>query len=102
MRDQKDQGVVSSLIVFGILMMIILATCSGCSTAPVTAKWPDVPKELLVACPDLKTIDPTNDKLSTVLDTVADNYKEYYGCKDKADDWATWYKGQQKLWETLK
>ena len=103
MRDQKDQGVVSSLIVFSILIMILHATCSGCSTAvPVAPKWPDVPKEMLESCPDLKTVDPKNDKLSTIVDTVADNYKEYYGCKDKVSDWATWYKSQQKFWETLK
>ena len=74
----------------------------GCQSVPVVPSWPDVPKELLEACPDLKTVDAKNDKLSTVLDTVADNYSEYYGCKGKVDDWATWYKDQQKLWKTLK
>jgi hypothetical protein len=72
------------------------------STAPIIPKWPDVPADLLESCPDLKTVDPTNNKLSTLLDTVADNYKEYYSCKDKVDDWVTWYKEQQKLWKTLK
>jgi hypothetical protein len=103
MRNQKDQGVVSSLIIFGLLIMIILATCSGCaSTVPVTPKWPDVPKELLESCPDLKTVDPTNDKLSAIVDTVADNYQEYYKCKDNTDSWIMWYKGQQEIWKTLK
>lgn len=84
-----------------LLLPVFLLT--GClATAPVIPKWPDVPKELLESCPDLKTVDPKNDKLSVVIDTVADNYKEYYGCKDKVDDWATWYRGQKKLWETLK
>ncbi len=84
-----------------LLLPAILLT--GClATAPVVPKWPEVPKELLEACPDLKTVDPKNDKLSLIVDTVADNYKEYYECKSKVDDWVTWYKGQQKLWETLK
>ena len=65
-------------------------------------KWPEVPTELLQACPDLKTVDPKNDKLSVLVETVADNYKEYSGCKDKVDDWVTWYKGQQDLWKSLK
>ena len=86
---------------FILLFPTILLT--GClATPPVIPKWPDVPKELLEACPNLKLVDPKNDKLSVVIDTVADNYKDYYDCKDKVDDWASWYKGQQKLWETLK
>ncbi len=84
-----------------LLLPAILLT--GClATAPVVPKWPEVPKELLEACPDLKTVDPKNDKLSLIVDTVADNYKEYYECRSKVDDWITWYKSQQKLWETLK
>lgn len=84
-------------------LIVSLALClAGCTSVPVIPNWPDVPKELLETCPDLKTVDPKNDKLSTVLDTVADNYKEYYGCKDKVDDWTTWYREQQKLWKTLK
>ena len=86
-----------------LLLLIPAVLLTGClATAPVVPNWPDVPKELLEACPDLKTVDPANSKLSAVLDTVAENYKEYYGCKAKVDDWINWYTGQQKLWKTLK
>jgi hypothetical protein len=84
-----------------LLLPVLLLT--GClATAPVVPKWPNVPKELLVACPDLKTVDATNDKLSTLVETVTDNYREYYQCSDKVNDWITWYNGQQKLWQTIK
>lgn len=85
-----------------LALLTLAALLVGCTSVPVVPKWPDVPKELLESCPDLKTVDATNDKLSVVVETVADNYKQYYDCKAKADDWATWYKGQQKIWETLK
>jgi hypothetical protein len=86
-----------------LVLLLPTVLLTGClATAPVVPKWPDVPKELLVACPDLKTVDPANNKISTLIETVADNYKEYYQCKDKVDDWITWYNGQQKLWQTLK
>jgi hypothetical protein len=86
-----------------LVLLLPTVLLTGClATAPVVPKWPDVPKELLVACPDLKTVDPSNNKISTLVETVADNYKEHYQCKDKVDDWITWYSGQQKLWETLK
>lgn len=85
-----------------LALLILAVTLVGCSTAPVIPKWPDVPKDLMEACPDLKTVDPQNDKLSVIIETVTDNYKQYYDCKAKVDDWITWYKGQQKIWETLK
>lgn len=84
-----------------LLLPVVLLT--GClATAPVVPKWPEVPAELLTACPDLKTVDPNNTQLSTVVEVVTDNYKQYYDCKAKVDDWITWYKGQQQIWETLK
>ncbi len=85
-----------------LALLIAVLVLTGCQSVPVTPKWPEVPKELLEACPDLKTVDPSNNKLSTIIDTVTDNYSEYYECKSKVDDWITWYKGQQKFWETLK
>lgn len=86
-----------------LLLLVSAVVLTGCATSvPVVPTFPAVPKELLEACPDLKTVDPKNDKLSTIVDTVADNYQQYYECKDKVNDWATWYKGQQELWKTLK
>ena len=91
------------VLVSGTIIGLALLLLTGCATnVPVVAKWPAVPPALLEECPDLKTVDPKNDKLSTIVDTVADNYNEYYGCKDKVSDWARWYKGQQELWKTIK
>jgi hypothetical protein len=84
-----------------LLLPTILLT--GClATAPVVPTWPAVPTEILEACPDLKTVDQSNTQLSTVIEVVTDNYKQYYDCKARVDDWITWYKGQQKIWETLR
>ena len=84
-----------------LLLPIVLLT--GClATAPVVPKWPEVPKELLESCPDLKTLAPDNTKLSTIIETVTDNYQQYYNCKDSVDSWIMWYKGQQDIWKTLK
>ena len=84
-----------------LLLPIVLLT--GClATAPVVHKWPEVPKELLESCPDLKTLEPDNTKLSTIIETVTDNYQQYYNCKDSVDSWIMWYKGQQDIWKTLK
>ena len=54
MKNQRDQQVVSSLIIFALVIMLILAL-SGCATSvPVTAKFPEPPgKGAMTVCPDL-------------------------------------------------
>jgi len=82
-----------------LLPLIVVVLLSGClANAPVKQAWPDVPEELLKACPDLKEVSSTH-KLSDVLEVVADNYSTYYECKTKVDDWITWYNGQKKIYE---
>ena len=85
-----------------LALLVAVLSLVGCAATPIVPKWPDAPEELLVACPDLKTIDPANDKLSVIVDSVADNYKQYYDCKAKSEDWISWYKGQQEIWKKLK
>jgi hypothetical protein len=83
------------------LVLLVPLLLSGCifSKDPVPVKqiWPDVPKELLEACPDLKQVDPKTTKLSDIISVVSDNYAQYYDCKAKVDDWVTWYQGQKKI-----
>ena len=88
--------VLAIFIVFAFLI-------TGCATSvPVTVKFPDVPKELLVSCPNLKTVDPETKKLSDVLNVVVDNYAQYYDCKSNVDDWIEWYNAQQKIFNNIK
>lgn len=85
-----------------LAVLITAIFLAGCQSVPVIPKWPEVPEDLKQTCPDLKTVDPNNDKLSTIVEVVTDNYKQYYDCKAKVDDWIEWYKGQQKIWDKLK
>lgn len=82
-----------------LLAPFLLAGCLFKDPVPVKQVWPDVPKELLEACPDLKNVDPTTKKLSEIIEVVSDNYATYYDCKAKVDDWITWYNGQKKIYE---
>jgi len=83
-----------------LLAPILLTGCLFKQPVPIKQIWPDVPKELLEACPDLKLIQPETDKLSDVISTVSDNYSSYYECKAKVDDWILWYNGQKKISES--
>jgi hypothetical protein len=84
------------LILIGVLLL------SGCaSSVPVAMKFPEVPADMLVACPDLK-LAPDTTKLSEVLPVVADNYGQYYSCKDNTDSWIEWYNTQKKIFDSVK
>jgi len=79
-----------------------LFVLSGClHTTPVKRKFPEVPQELVQACPDLKLVEPT-EKLSDVLKVVTDNYSQYHECKIKVDTWIEWYKSQKQIFESVK
>ena len=83
------------------LILVTLLLIAGCTTVPVTMKFPDVPKGMLEACPDLKPA-PETTKLSEVLPVVVDNYGQYYACKDNVDSWIDWYNSQKKIFDSLK
>lgn len=85
-----------------VLFLIPVLFLSGCLTStPVKRNFPDVPKELMEACPDLKLVEQT-DKLSDVLKVVTDNYGQYHECKIKVDTWTEWYKTQKQIFESVK
>jgi len=85
-----------------ILMLAPILLLSGClATAPVTVKFPEVPTELMNACPDLKQTDQTT-KLSDVLKVVTDNYSQYHECRVRVDSWMEWYKTQKQIFESVK
>jgi hypothetical protein len=83
-----------------ILLFPLLLT--GCLTTPIAPTFPEVPAELLVACPDLKQVDPSTTKLSEVVGIVAGNYGQYQECQIKVDTWIEWYKHQRVIFESIK
>lgn len=85
-----------------LLALIPALVLTGCLSTPVKRSFPDVPEDLLKACPNLELIDPNTDKLSDVLLVVADNYGQYHQCRIKVDAWIEWYKTQRSIFESVK
>ena len=82
-----------------LLAPVVLLT--GClTTVPVKQNFPEVPKELMEACPDLQTVNDTT-KLSEVLKVVTDNYGQYHECRAKVDAWIEWYKTQKHIFDSV-
>ena len=85
-----------------LFFVLALAGCVTDSTTPIKMPFPNVPQDLLEACPDLKTVDPNTEKLSEVLPIIVDYYSSYYQCKLKVDSWIEWYNTQKSISETVK
>jgi hypothetical protein len=86
--------------IFLILPLILLTGCVA--TVPVKRNFPEVPSELMNACPALKTVAPGTEQLSKVIGVVADNYAQYHECKIKVDGWVEWYNAQKKIFDDVK
>lgn len=83
------------------LSLIPILFLTACSTlVPVKQKFPEVPKELLEQCSDLKQTQAT-DKLSDVLKVIVDNYGKYHECKARDDAWVEWYNKQKQIFNKV-
>jgi hypothetical protein len=86
-----------------LVIIPILFLLSGClATAPVHRNFPEIPEELKVSCPDLKTIETGTTQLSKVIGVVTENYAQYHECKVKVDAWLEWYKTQKQIFDSVK
>ena len=97
--NSKDQGVVSTLIIFVIVTLLVFVI-TGCSTVvPVVAKFPEPPGRLATTrCPDLQKL-KEDARLSDVATTVTVNYGTYYECAVRTDAWQEWYAIQKIIHE---
>lgn len=84
-----------------LLVLTMVLFLSGCLVTPVKRNFPEVPKELMEACPDLKNT-PETEKFSEVLKVVVDNYGQYHECRIKVDTWIEWYKTQKDIFDSVK
>ena len=85
-----------------LLLIIPVLLLTGClTTAPVKRNFPEVPAELMTACPDLIQLDPKTSKLSEVVSTVSKNYGQYQECQIKVDAWVEWYKTQKEIFDSV-
>lgn len=99
----RGEGNFATMIVAFSLVLFVVATCSGCSTAvPIKAKFPDVPEELKEKCPQLKTIPGETTVFSELTKTVVGNYTLYHECAAKQEAWLEWYNSQKQIFESVK
>lgn len=85
------------------LILGLLLSLTACSTTvPVKRTFPEVPRELLIKCPELKEVPEGTEKLSELLSVVADNYGQYKECQLSVELWNEWYREQKKIFDSVK
>ena len=85
-----------------LLVLIPAVLLTGCLNTPVNRHFPEVPEDLLKACPSLEQVDPATTKLSEVVRVVTDNYTQYHECRVRVDAWIEWYRTQRAIFESVK
>jgi hypothetical protein len=86
-----------------LLLLIPAFLLTGClESVPVKRNFPDIPPELVAACPELQEATKDTKELSKLLDVVVGNYSTYYECRVKVDAWLQWHKDQKKIFEEVK
>jgi hypothetical protein len=84
-----------------LFVLIPVVFLTGCVATPVKRSFPEVPPELMQACPELKQVQQT-EQLSEVLKVVVENYSQHHECKIKVDAWMQWYKSQKQIFDSVK
>lgn len=86
-----------------VFLLISALLLTGClESVPVKRNFPDIPPELVAACPELQEATKETKELSKLLDVVVVNYSTYYECRVKVDAWLQWHKDQKKIFEEVK
>jgi hypothetical protein len=83
-----------------IILVMLLAGCS--TTVPVQRTFPDVPKPLMVKCPELSTIEGNAVSISDLLKVVVKNYTSYHQCAITTESWIFWYNSQKSIFDSVK
>ena len=86
-----------------LLLLIPALLLTGClESVPVKRGFPDIPPELVKACPELQEATKDTKEFSKLLDVVVVNYTTYYECRVKIDAWLQWHQEQKKIFDEVK
>jgi hypothetical protein len=86
-----------------ILLVLLIATITGCSTAPVIVKFPEVPETLTQPASKLTPLDTSKKiELSDIIENANENAGKYYELREKYNAWIEWYNSQKKIFESIK
>lgn len=85
------------------LIPFFFVVLAGCTTVPVTMKFPEAPEVLKEPAGKLTPLDTTKKiELSDIIENANENAGKYYELREKYNAWIEWYMGQKKIFESIK
>jgi hypothetical protein len=86
-----------------ILAIFLVALITGCTTVPVTVKFPEAPESLKEPAGKLTLLDTRKKiQLSDIIENANENAGKYYELREKYNAWIEWYNSQKKIFENIK
>ena len=86
-----------------LLIVLVATLITGCTTVPVTVKFPEVPATLTVPAGKLTPLDTSKKiELSDIIENANENAGKYYELREKYNAWIEWYTSQKKIFESIK
>ena len=86
-----------------LLLVLLIASVTGCTTAPVIVKFPEVPETLTKPADKLTPLDPSKKiELSDIIENANENAGKYYELREKYNAWIEWYNSQKKIFDSIK
>lgn len=102
MKNYETHIKIRNILVILLAIIVFAPLFTGCTTVPVTSKFPDSPGQLVMSrCPDLQKLNDDS-KLSDISKTITINYTTYYECAIKVDGWIKWYTDQKVIFDSIK
>lgn len=85
------------------LLISLVVLASGCTTVPVTVKFPEVPEALMEPAGKLTPLDTSKKvELSDIIENANENAGKYYTLRERYNAWIEWYKSQKQIFESIK
>ena len=86
-----------------LLLISLVVLVSGCTTVPVTVKFPEVPEALMQPADKLTPLDTSKKiELSDIIENANENAGKYYTLRERYNAWIEWYKSQKQIFESIK
>lgn len=102
MTLEKNQQKRSFLIGMLLLILFVVAMCSGCSTpVPVTQKFPAADPVMMEPAPALVSLPKDTVELDKLIENTAENYGRYHELVRRLELWQTWYTKQKKIFDSV-
>ena len=99
MTSERTQEKRSFFVAMLLVVLFILAMCTGCSTTavPVKYQFPVADPVMMEPAPALVPLKPDTVALDQMIQNTAENYARYHELTQRLELWQKWYIKQKEI-----